>query len=263
MVSINKIIFTAPQRVIQPKTVRGMTPAPRYLNNGCAILAEQKKVLVKKTGLDKNSKYCKFFGADSPENVQNQLENQIALSWFKRKEQGIVKFPSYSIDTTEEIAENQKIMAKCINKLKEKHIGRWTFMSDIFPNNGEKGTHTVGMVYDKDTLWIIDSLSDIGAKTYNKQLRQLLEPHVKTVKFSAKPQQNIDEYSCNNWTHANLDSIIKYKKENKSAELTEKILDKILPTDINSVLKEQHDYLTSKLNSQEFFDIVAKEKYGI
>lgn len=76
--------------------------------------------------------------------------------------------------------------------------------------------------------------------------------------FSNKPQQTLEEYTCNNWTHANLDAVIEYLKNGKDKELTPEVLDKILPKDINAVLKQQFLYISDKLKGRALSDVVTE-----
>lgn len=223
----------------------------------------QKGLINTKQKLDKTSYYCKFFGVDSPANVQKQLQNQITLSWFKNREQNLVCFPMFSIDSMEDILHTQEHIGKNVHALKENGMGRWTFLGEGFGENGGKGTHTIGLVYDNGNLWILDSLpkTDPNVKKYHTLFKNILGEHVKDVKFSDKPQQSTDEFCCNNWTHANIDSVINYRKRGNNTPLNEKILNNILPNNINTVLEEQYKYIIKNLNGRDFFDIVTEKKY--
>jgi hypothetical protein len=262
MITLNKITPIKTEKISRPQNVVSavstcLTELSKDANDGIVNL-QKGLINIKKTNpkLNKSSIYCRFFGADNADNVQRHLDNQMALSWFKRKEQNIVRFPSYSIDTAEDILANQKDTDRRIEKLKTHKVGRWTFLSNVFSHNGEQGTHTVGLVYDRDTLWILDSLSEANkeVKQYHKIFRNIFGKYAKEIKFSEKPQQTMDEYTCNNWTHANIDAVLAHK----GTPLNKEVLDKILPDNINTILESQHNYIKSKLNGREFFDIVAE-----
>ena len=60
--------------------------------------------------------------------------------------------------------------------------------------------------------------------------------------YSTKPQQTMNEYTCNNWSIANIDEVKKMLycgiPIRNSAEL-----DEILPNDINKILEEQYNFV--------------------
>ena len=250
------------RETVSEPTVSGIAEISKTASEGISNL---QKGLIKATypKLDRTSKYCKFFGTDSAHNVQHSLENHMALSVFKGMEQNLVKFPTFVVDTEEEIARREKEINRYITRLQEKGAGRWTIFSKIFGENGAVGTHTVGLISEKDRLWVLDSLPESynEVKNYHDTFKKIFGKRFKEVHFLNKNQQTLDEYTCNNWTHANLEAVLKYKSKNpENNTLNKAVLDKILPRDINKILKEQTEFVEKKLNGRSLFDIIVEER---
>lgn len=213
--------------------------------------------------LKRDSLYCAYFGGDSAKNVQKQLESQMSLSWLKAREQNLVTFPPITLSGEPET----KSIKKALNKLKEQGFGRMTVTDKLFGHYVEEGTHTIGLVHNGGKFGgkyiILDSIPETypQIKDYHARLIKHLGLNPEDVMFSNKPQQTLEEYTCNNWTHANLDAVIEYLKNGKDKELTPEVLDKILPKDINAVLKQQFLYISDKLKGRALSDVVI-EAYG-
>lgn len=207
--------------------------------------------------LNRSSFYSDFFGVKSASNIQEQLKNQMALSWLKTQEQGLGTFPSIVLYA----APDTKLVQKSLKNLRAKKFGRFTVSDKIFGPDYKSDTHTVGIVYHKDKYFILDSLSEKNPKIkdYHKRLVDYLGLDPKEVVFSTKPQQKLDEYTCNNWTHANLDAVRDYLAEKGAdTELTPEILDQILPDNINKVLYHQFLYTDGKLKGRDISAVVAE-----
>lgn len=131
-----------------------------------------------------------------------------------------------------------------------KNPARLTFEGKFLGKDGVSGTHTIGVLYDQKskTLFCLDSLSNLCKKV--KKYQNILKTHIfnspngeiKKIIFSNKPQQNWNEYTCNNWTIANLEALQKYLKSGAQIHDT-KELNAILPDDINFILSEQYKYV--------------------
>ena len=52
----------------------------------------------------------------------------------------------------------------------------------------------------------------------------------------------MNEFTCNNWTMANLEALQKALKEGKTIDSVEK-LNEVLPDNINTILQEQYEYV--------------------
>ena len=223
--------------------------------------------------LDKNSIASRFFGVDSRFNIQKKLENQVNLALLKSKTSGILPtFPKracFSVDRPNTIYNSwNHIWTVCKGRKFEELLtkpARLTFNGKFFGKNGAEDSHTIGIVYDKKskTLYCLDSLSNLckEVQEYQDILRNQIfnspNGEIKRIIFSNKPQQNLNEYTCNNWAIANIEALQKALKEGKNIDSTEQ-LNAVLPDDINVILQEQYEYMlknniNSKLYIQRFY----------
>ena len=207
--------------------------------------------------LNRHSYYATYFGVRSPQNIQENLKNQMALSWLKANEHNLGVFPSIVLYSNP----NQRGIQNALNKLKEKKFGRLTVSDRVFGKDYTCDTHTIGIVYHKGKYFILDSLPETypQIKDYHERFIKFMGLDPKKVVFSNKPQQNLQEYTCNNWTHANLDAVIDYMKNGGAEkELTPEILDAILPENINKILYHQFLYTDSKLKGRDINELVTE-----
>jgi len=219
--------------------------------------------------LDKKSPSSKFFGVTSREEVITHLYEQARLSQLKCKEQNII--PSliknqFNIDDAGALISERENLWKTdkINDLWDKGAARFTFAGNFFGNGVYKndGVHTIGLVVDKQTktLFVLDSLPESvpAVSDYRKKLKNFLfvpnnyDHPLKFDKiiFSTRPQQNLDEYCCNNWTHANIEAVQKELKSGRKITSQEE-LNAILPDNINKILDEQRNYLLRNISPNE------------
>lgn len=213
--------------------------------------------LVKKS-LNRQSEASLFFGVNDRQSVYQKLENHINLALLKSKDVGIISsFPRrafFSVDKpkTLENAWNHiwtKLKGRKFDELL-KSPARLTFEGIFFGQNGTSGTHTIGILYDQKskTLFCLDSLSNLCKKV--KEYQYILKTQIfnspngeiKKIIFSNKPQQNWNEYTCNNWTIANLEALQKHLKTGAKINNTNE-LNAVLPDDINFILDEQYKYV--------------------
>lgn len=207
--------------------------------------------------LNRYSNACDYFGADSAKHIQWRLDNQMALTWLKTRDQNLVHFPPIVLSS----APDTKAITKSLNELQEQGFGRLTITDKLFGNCVEEGTHTVGLVHHKGKYLILDSLPESypEIKDCHERLIKHLGLNPEDVIFANKPQQTLEEFTCNNWTHANLDAVINYLKDGgKDKELTPEVLDKILPEDINRVLGQQFIYTFGELRGRDLSEIIAE-----
>jgi hypothetical protein len=68
----------------------------------------------------------------------------------------------------------------------------------------------------------------------------------------------MDEYTCNNWTHANLDAVMNYIKSSPEKDLTPEVLDKILPEDINKILDNQYIYTFREMRGRDLSELIIE-----
>lgn len=207
--------------------------------------------------LNRYSNACDYFGADSAKHIKWRFDNQMALTWLKTRDQHLVHFPPIVLSGTPDT----KSITKSLNKLQEQGFGRLTITDKLFGNCIEEGTHTIGLVHHKGKYIILDSIPESypEIKNCHERLVKFLGLNPKDVIFANKPQQTLEEYTCNNWTHANLDAVINYLENGGiNKELTPKVLDKILPEDINRVLGQQFIYTFGELKGRDLSEIIAE-----
>ena len=198
-----------------------------------AISNTQKGLInVKHCRLDKTSEASVFFGVDSRENIDKQIYNQMALTILKTKEQNIVNLPAINIDSIKD-ADSKRNLDYYINNFLKTGIGRWTIRND------KGNTHTIGLIKYDDTIYVLDSLSKYY-KDIEVQQEKFANLFKENVVYPNKKQQQADEYTCNNWTHANIDAILKAINEDR---FDGENIEDILPDNINEILEEQRDYI--------------------
>lgn len=238
---------------------------PSFKGRG-SILTENKDAFIKtekhrKQRLNKESMESKFFGVDSPRNILNSLRHQELLNranraWEASGKKGKIVSSKrvYSINNTDEIInslnEKQNTGISFIEELKKEGAGKITFRDEIFGKNILGGTHTIGFVYNDNRLYILDSLGEDTKKQkiFHTKLKEIFyRSGFENIIFSTKDQQSYDEYTCNNWTFANIKSTLTAIHGRKEIIKTSRDLDKILEDDINKILNEQYKCVTSKM----------------
>ncbi len=208
--------------------------------------------------LDRNSMACRFFGVDSRQNVMLKLDNHVKLALLKSKDSGILpSFPKrtyFSVDKpyTMYNAWNNLWTACKGKKFDELYTNpaRLTFDGNFFGENGDASSHTIGVLYEPHSkiLYCLDSLSNSHKQVqkYQNILKNMVfnspNGEIRRIIFSNKPQQNLNEYTCNNWAIANIEALQKALKSGKNIDSTSALND-ILPDDINAVLREQYEYV--------------------
>ena len=224
-----------------------------------SISALQKGLIyAKNKALNIYSDASRFFGVDSADNVIKQLENHLKLINLKCEENGILKiFPKRCFFS----ADSQRTIDCAWKKIWKKDKGRQfdelckkparlTFYGKFFGQYKREGTHTIGLVYmpETKTLVCLDSLPNSidGVKKYqdilSKQIFNSPNGEIQNIIFSNKPQQTLNEYTCNNWTISNLETVQKALKEGKNINNTDDV-NMLLEDDINKILKEQYEYV--------------------
>ena len=215
--------------------------------------------------LDRNSDACKFFGVTSRDAINDRFYTQTFFSRLKCRDYNIMEsLGLFNIDSIPALLSARKNLWETdkIKKLWDKGASRFTFSGSQFgkDSQGYNGVHTVGLVVDKKTrtLFILDSLSDSDSYVadYRKKMENFLFKSPKDddrfkfdrIIFSTKYQQNDDEYTCNNWTHANIEALQKELKNGKKITTSEE-LNEVLPDNINNILVEQKDYLLKNIPS--------------
>lgn len=198
--------------------------------------------------LNKSSREAEFFGVTDPVSIQSKLGHHAILVLSKEKEKIISENSlTLNIDNLKENLQVTEKINKFIAELKKQGAARLSLESKIFGTN-DSNIHTIGLVYDSNnnSVFIIDSLGKTSTtENYHKFLTKNIfnkENIFSGIIFSTKQQQKIDEYTCNNWTIANIEAVQKALRENKSIK-SSKELNRLLPKDINKILKEQQEYV--------------------
>ena len=227
-----------------------------------SVSAIQKGLFAAKTKvLDFNSVACKFFGVDSPNNIERQLGNHLKLIELKCKHNKILdRFPtSVFMSLDNPVSINQAwcniwldYKGACFKYLYDKPA-RMTFSGKVFGKNGKEGFHTIGVLFhpESKTLYVLDSLPNSVKEVEeyqnilkDKVFNNLVHNKIEKIIFSSKPQQNLNEYTCNNWTFANIEALQKALKEGRTIDSVEK-LNEVLPDDINKILSAQREFVLS------------------
>lgn len=197
------------------------------------------------------SSSANFFGVTSAERIKNRFSNQAILTVAKTKEKNFADVLGLNIDNPFRF----RIFKPRIKmaELKEKGAARFTINSKLLGKNGKSGFHTVGLVVDKNTntLFVLDSLAGAG-KTVQRYHNLLISELINKDEFSqiirsTKPQQNFDEFTCNNWAIANIEAVQKALKSGKVINNSSD-LNNILPSDINAILEEQQEFVIKHQN---------------
>lgn len=216
-----------------------------------AVTSAQKALLALKERpkLNLNSDAVKYFGLRSYEDMINSMEwtftdlyvNKLGCLNFDRPEIIVNNFNRY---------ESRLIwLFDCLSP--NYGCARMTFGDKCFG----RALHTIGFVRDKDTLYVLDSLgnnaeSSQGISEFHTILEFLLSVNqqqqgLKNIIMNNIRQQSFNEITCNHWSFANIENLIKALKSGKIIE-DNITLDIVLPRDINKVLDEHMGYVMNK-----------------
>ena len=194
-----------------------------------------------KSSYNPNSPAGKFFGLDSYLNM-HKANTEGLFTDIKNNNTSCMSFSVENI--CDSFLEGCSNLVNIFKKLSPNNgCARVTFSGSCF----EGAFHTVGIVRNKDNLYILDSLgNNAKVKTelldFHKYINFLISINknkqgLNKIIINHNTQQNIDELTCNHWTFANIESLIKALKSGKKVPNSE-VLDKILPKNINRVLDE-------------------------
>ena len=220
-------------------------------------------LVVQRDVLDKEE--CDFWGIDSTDNLYKKLISHVALSTLKSKE---LHCKTISNISTIEGFRNLFRQAKTRNMLEKYRTLRLTFRGGDFAFNfdGKECNHTIGLVLDEKhrTLYVLDSLGDdeYDLKRFHKLIVEVLENKSETSKYdkiiyNKEKQQGDFDLTCSNWTWANIEAVQNGIRHGGYIA-NSKTLDKILPKNINQVLKEQHQYILEHIDklAEKFKDLI-------
>ena len=223
--------------------------------------------------LNKNSNGSKFFGVDSYANIYAQILNHCSLIKLMEKDKGIKThiIEPATVNLDDELClKKRKFMlwngykprhapknslTNAISELRKAGAARFNISGSAFGNCA----HTIGLVTDNktNTLYILDSLGEHNPqmKAYHKKLKNLFDGKeyfhpekdetqkpFNRILFNNTSQQSLDEYTCNNWTIANIEALINALNKGQKISCKE-ALDNILPKNINKILEAQKKYV--------------------
>ena len=244
---------------IVPNNFFGLKYAPQKLEKDVAEFTT--KTTIVGVPLDKTSTEAIYFGVDSPEHITEKISNHHKL--YKAKKRWcinwnvgeVLDFGSWNISKIgfdklknylgEQIRTSIGNWSQ-IQELKSQRAARISFFSNIFGKDkyGYPGIHTIGLVNKNGNLYILDSLGEQipELKMFHQKLIDIFKDFgYNKIIVSTKPQQPMSEYTCNNWTYANIKSVLDALIGKRISIDTSEELNKILQEDINKILKEQYD----------------------
>ncbi len=234
-------------RIYQPKNIYSK---PSFLGKTFSNIVPLARV----------SKYAKFFGVTDAKSIQENLINHGILVLGKQKEGDLKEcLNGIEIDGYDDISVAcRRIFSGLdapIQSFKRNGAARLTFYSELFGQNGEVGAHTIGLVYDQksSTLYVLDSINESFPRIdfYKKILKDEIfsryefQREFPRILFSTKPQQQSNEYTCNNWAVANIEAVKEWLNKGNTIKNSEE-LNNILPNDINKILEEQYYFVMEK-----------------
>lgn len=206
--------------------------------------------------LDTNSEATQFFGVDSLENLRS-LEcviNHAKLNEVMEKSHcysghcsSIEQFERLFFDMPYQKGYFYTPKEMCTPHFPIGYCGiKMSFTG--FKFNGSDAIHSIGFIRDgKGRLFILDSLGNTTPEMqeFHKKIADIILKREKgtpngiwKVIVNSKVQQGSDELTCNNWTMANLKAV-RDVMDSGEFIFSSSGLDRILPDNINKILKEQ------------------------
>lgn len=250
--------YIGARKWIKPTFFKGIQYVPKTLERDVVEITQKPAIVG--VPLDKASRECEYFGVDSSEHVADKISSHIKLDKAKKEwsidwsggeilnfggwtinQKGIEKLKQYLCEK----ALIHGVMRTRIREFNLNQTAKMTCLSEIFgkSKNGCPEIHTIGLVSANGNLYILDSLGEQipPLKDFHSMLKEAFKDFgYRKIIVSTKPQQAVTDYTCNNWTFANIESALNaIYKHNLRIETVEE-LNKILPEDINKILEEQY-----------------------
>ena len=243
--------FGALVRKADDVNLEGLRLAPQLIGDTVSIQPQNKIV-----PLWRQSPQADFFGVTDVASINKKMANHAILALEKENKGEFVNLTNIYLDDSYEIfSACQRLFSGAnaqIQNLKQIGAGRLTFNSKMFGQNGNIGSHTIGLVFDKElnTLYVLDSVNESlqSIEMYKKIIKEKLfsRPEFKRefsqIIYSTKSQQKPNEYTCNNWAVANIEALKKNLSEGNLIRTSDE-LNEILPDDINKILDEQQYFV--------------------
>lgn len=216
-------------------------------NNFCHDIKNLSRILRRKPFLDSKIEPRKFFGLESYARMSAE-KTEALFTYFKKFELGVSDFEKnhcgFIDDCTSLVGLFKQLKPDC-------GCAKITFYDKCF-----RGVmHTLGFVRNGQNLYILDSLGhnknvnqDI-INFHNNVIKNLysnrLVNGLKNIIMNHNTQQPIDELTCNHWTLANIEALIKNLRLGKNISNKEE-LDSVLPKDINKILDEDKRFVLDR-----------------
>ena len=216
-------------------------------HNSGHYLKRVSKILKQRPSLNPELEPEKFFGLESYEKMSAE-KTEALFSYFKKLELGFFDFERNNCGF---IDDNAALVGLFKELKPDCGCAKVTFYDKCF-----RGVlHTLGFVRKDGTIYILDSLG------HNKNVnRNILKFHnalrkaitlnglnngLKKIVMNHNTQQPMNELTCNHWSLANIEALIKNLKAGKKINNQEE-LDSVLPKDVNKILEEQKKYVLDR-----------------
>lgn len=216
-------------------------------SNFCQNMKNVSRILKKKPFLNSETEPRRFFGLESYQKMSAE-KTEALFTYFKKFELGISDFNQNHCGFIDDCAS----LVNLFKQLKSDcGCAKITFYDKCF-----RGVmHTLGFVRNGQNLYILDSLGhnknvnkDI-INFHNNVIKNLysnrLVNGLKNIIMNHNTQQPIDELTCNHWTLANIEALIKNLRLGKNINNKEE-LDSVLPKDINKILDEDKQFVLDR-----------------
>lgn len=210
-------------------------------------LKKVSKILERQPSLNLELEPRKFFGLESYEKMA--VEKMEALfSYLKKFELGFSELENNSCGFIDDCAS----LVDLFKELKPDYgCAKVTFYDKCFAGV----LHTLGFVRKDGIIFILDSLGhnknvNRNILRFHNTLRKTislngLKNGLKKIVINHNTQQQMNELTCNHWSLANIEALIKNLKAGKKIN-NQQELDSVLPTDINEILDEDKKFVLSR-----------------
>ena len=216
-------------------------------NNIAPHVKKMSKILKQRQFLDAELEPRKFFGLESYEKMSAE-KTEALFSYFKKFELGF----SDTEKNQYGFIENFESLADLFKELKPDYgCAKLTFCNKCFTGV----LHTLGFVRKDGILYILDSLGhnknvNRNILRFHNMLRKTISLNglnngLKKIIMNHNTQQPMNELTCNHWSLANIETLIKNLKSGKKVNSKEE-LDSVLPDDINKILNEDKKFVLNR-----------------